>query len=59
MVARIVTLTVFALLSGCASVPEPNCAAHHCDPSFDEQFKRNASWDARTPGEYLKVQAKN
>jgi len=47
------------LISGCASLPDPPCAKHHCDPSFDEQFKQNASWDARTPGEYAKVERKN
>jgi hypothetical protein len=46
-------------LAGCAALPEPGCAKHRCDPSVDEQFKRNASWDARTPDEYDKLPAKN
>jgi hypothetical protein len=47
------------LISGCASVPQPPCAKHHCDPTVNEQFKQNASWDARTPGEYAKVPRTN
>jgi hypothetical protein len=42
-------------LAGCSSIPDPGCARHHCDPSIDAQFKRNASWDAQTPGEYEKL----
>jgi hypothetical protein len=52
-------LTVFAVISGCSAVPDSGCVKHHCDPSIDEQFKQNASWDARTQGEYSKVPAKN
>jgi hypothetical protein len=53
----IVTLGVF--LTGCAAAPETACVHHHCDPSVDEQFKQNASWDARTPDEYAKVPRTN
>jgi hypothetical protein len=52
-------IMLMAILSGCAVLPEPGCAPHHCDPSVDEQFKQNASWDARTPDEYAKVPANN
>ncbi|HVZ03807.1 hypothetical protein [Hyphomicrobium sp.] len=41
--------------AGCGTVPQPPCAKHRCDPSIDEQFKRNASWDARTPDEYERL----
>lgn len=41
-------------ISGCATAPEVACAPHHCDPSIDDQFKQNASWDNRTPDEYAK-----
>jgi len=58
-VSRILVLTVFAVISGCSAVPDSGCVKHHCDPSIDEQFKQNASWDARTQGEYSKVPAKN
>lgn len=47
------------LLTGCAVAPEVACRPHHCDPSIDEQFKQNASWDARTPDEYAKVPRTN
>jgi hypothetical protein len=56
---RISVLAVFAAFSGCSAVPDPGCVKYHCDPSIDEQFKQNASWDARTQGEYSKVPAKN
>jgi hypothetical protein len=52
LVAAVVLLP---LLAGCSSIPDPGCAKHHCDPSIDAQFKRNASWDAQTPGEYEKL----
>lgn len=53
----ILFIAVATSLCGCAALPEPGCAKHHCDPSNDEQFKQNASWDARTPDEYAKVPA--
>lgn len=55
----ILSIAFSALLVGCAAMPPPSCAKHHCDPSVDEQFKRNASWDARSPDEYEKLPAKN
>lgn len=58
-VRLIFQLTLLIALAGCAASPDPGCAKHHCDPSIDEQFKRNASWDARTPDEYAKLPAKN
>ena len=50
---KLLLILVALQLAGCAAVPEPVCAKHHCDPSIDEQFKQNASWDARTQDEYL------
>ena len=51
----VATVVLLSLLAGCSSIPDPGCAKHHCDPSIDAQFKRNASWDAQTPGEYEKL----
>lgn len=59
VLSRIFGLAVFAVISGCSAVPEPGCVKHHCDPTIDEQFKQNASWDARTQGEYAKAPARN
>jgi hypothetical protein len=60
-VARRILLAAIpsVLFYGCAAVSEPGCAKHHCDPSIDEQFKRNASWDARSPDEYAKLPAEH
>ena len=57
--SRLCVLAVLVLVSGCSTVPDPGCVKHHCDPTIDEQFRQNASWDARTPGEYSKVPARN
>jgi hypothetical protein len=51
----VAAVAILPLLAGCSSIPDPGCAKHHCDPSIDAQFKRNASWDAQTPGEYEKL----
>ena len=52
---KILLLLIALEIAGCAAVPEPVCAKHRCDPSIDEQFKQNASWDCphagRVPGE--------
>jgi hypothetical protein len=50
---KLLLILVALQLAGCAAVPELVGAKHHCDPSNDEQFKQNASWDARTQDEYL------
>ena len=52
-------LTFSRLFQAALLCPNSGCVKHHCDPSIDEQFKQNASWDARTQGEYSKVPAKN
>jgi hypothetical protein len=51
----VAAVALLPLLAGCSSIPDPGCAKHHCDPSIDAQFKRSASWDAQTPGEYEKL----
>jgi len=50
---KILLLLIALEIAGCAAVPEPVCAKHRCDPSIAEQFKQNASWDARTQDESL------
>ena len=56
---KILLLLIALEIAGCAAVPEPGCAKHRCDPSIDEQFKQNASWDSRTQDEYLAKPARH